>query len=151
MVLAHASWKCMCSMWLFSEDQQFDFMDKPEHFPPGVWLCQAPGRGLLWRTRRNNCELSEWSPRALQSCRLGGGVQRATAGAPRPSPGQMGLLILSPCSCWVCGSWTPATGERLSMVGLGAPSRSSWPAMLSFMALYEQSCDGEIALSPFYR
>lgn len=26
----------LCSVWLFYKNQQFVFMDKPQHFPPGV-------------------------------------------------------------------------------------------------------------------
>lgn len=93
----------LSSVWLFSKKQQFVFMYKPEHCLPGVWPCQAPVGGLLWRTRRNKCELSGWSP-------WWGWVQKTTAGTLRSSLGQMGLLVLSFQSCW--DMWGPGKQQR---------------------------------------
>lgn len=123
----------LSSMWLFSKKQQFVFMYKPEHCLPGVWPCQAPGGGLLWWTRRNKCELSGWSP-------WWGRVQRTTAGALRPSLGQMGLLVLSSQAAGTCGAWKTAKGTQLNVVGSWDPPHGtrglecfpSWQDLLWF-------------------
>lgn len=90
---------------------KFVFIHKPEHLPSCCWLCQALGKGQVWRTRRNQCELDAnrigcWGLRALQ-CYLGCAPrepQLEVAKEPRPSPGQMELMVWSSHSCLgMCG------------------------------------------------
>lgn len=84
----------LSSVWLFSKKQQFVFMYKPEHCLPGVWPCQAPVGGLLWRTRRNKCELSGEA--------LGGGGSRKLQ-LEHSGP------LLARWGCWSCPSKAAGT------------------------------------------